>query len=158
LASEWFTSEDGSGNTAVWAAKMEVILTTALASEATFTPLSEPTLDFGPPHYNPPPADSPEPKLRRLGTGPIVGIAVGAVAALALAGGLLFLWRRRQNQHHHAPIPKASPSGEHDALPEFVGNHGTISPPTQMASSNGLFHPQPEVRSPRLETALTPGR
>ncbi|KAH6868693.1 hypothetical protein BKA58DRAFT_199229 [Alternaria rosae] len=152
---DWFTSDYYNDNTAVWALRIEAILTASSSPDATFTPLSEPTLDFGEPKSNPP---DPSQKSSRLGAGPIAGIAVGAVGALALVGGLLFLWRRRQNQHHHAPIPKASPSGEHDALPEFVGKNGTISPPTPMVSSNGLFHPQPEVRSPMLETPLTPRR
>jgi hypothetical protein len=73
---------------------------------------------------------------------------VGVVGALVLVGAFFF-WRRRKQQRYHASIPKASPGGQHDALPEFVGGNGTTAAPAQMtaASSNGLFQPQPEFRA-----------
>jgi LPXTG-motif cell wall-anchored protein len=147
----WITESDGYyAKTAVWALRLEVILATTSASDATVTPFSGPTSTGSFEANSSTPTSSPNRKPR-LGTGPIVGIVVGVVGALLLAGALFFFLRRRQNQHHHTPIPKVSAGGENDALPEYVGGHGTTTAPTQMtaASSNGLFQPQPEVRASR---------
>jgi LPXTG-motif cell wall-anchored protein len=147
----WITeSDEDYPNTAVWAIKLKVILATTSASDATFTPLDQPTSTGSFEANSSTPTSSPNRKSS-LGTGPIVGIVVGVVGALLLAGALFFFLRRRQNRHHHTPIPKVSAGGENDALPEYVGGYGTAVAPAQMtaASSNGLFQPQPEVRASR---------
>ncbi|KAL1795963.1 hypothetical protein ACET3X_006187 [Alternaria dauci] len=131
----------------VWAQRMLVVYPTASASDAIITPLDEPTASPGGSSPQPIPPNKDE---SGLGTGAIVGIVVGVVGALLLVGAFFF-WRRRQQNHRHAPVPKGSPAGEHDALPEFVATNGTRTGPAQMttSTSNGLFQPQPELRSPR---------
>jgi cell wall integrity and stress response component len=133
----------------VWAQRLQVVLATASAGDVTFSQLSEPTSTDGFDGVPNPPTTQKERKTG-LSTGAIVGIVVGVVGALLLVGAFVF-WRRRQRKHHHTPIPKASPVGEHDALPEFVGGNGRNTAPAQMttATSDGLFQPQPELRSPR---------
>ncbi|RYN32119.1 hypothetical protein AA0112_g6197 [Alternaria arborescens] len=135
--------------TIVWAQKILVAYPTTSASDGRVNELSEPTSTDSPEGGSAQPIPQPDGKSG-LGAGAIAGIVVGVVGALLLVGAFFF-WRRRQQKHHHAPIPKASPAGEHDALPEFVATSGTSTGPAQMtaASSNGLFQPQPELRSPR---------
>jgi LPXTG-motif cell wall-anchored protein len=145
----WITSTASADYAIAWAVKMEVVLTTTSPSGPTFTVASGPTASntqTGPPGPVVPPPDGNS----GLGTGAIVGIVVGVVGALLLVGAFFF-WRRRKQQHYHTSIPKASPGGEHDALPEFVGGTGTTTAPAQMttSSSNGLFQPQPEWRASR---------
>ncbi|CAI9631948.1 hypothetical protein GT037_002782 [Alternaria burnsii] len=131
----------------VWAQKILVAYPTTSASDGRVTPLGEPTSTNNPKGGSALPKPDDE---SGLGAGAIAGIVVGVVGALLLVGAFFF-WRRRQQKHHHAPIPKSSPTGEHDALPEFVATSGTSTSPAQMtaANSNGLFQPQPELRSPR---------
>ncbi|KAB2105336.1 hypothetical protein AG0111_0g6512 [Alternaria gaisen] len=133
----------------VWAQRILVAYPTTSASDGRVTPLGEPTSTNNPEGGSAVPIPKPDDESG-LGAGAIAGIVVGVVGALLLVGAFFF-WRRRQQKHHHAPIPKSSPTGEHDALPEFVATSGTSTGPAQMtaANSNGLFQPQPELRSPR---------
>jgi hypothetical protein len=135
----------------VWAQRILVAYPTTSASDGRVTPLGEPTSTNNPEGGSAVPTPKPDDKSG-LGAGAIAGIVVGVVGALLLVGAFFF-WRRRQQKHHHAPIPKSSPTGEHDALPEFVATSGTSTGPAQMtaANSNGLFQPQPELRSPRWD-------
>ncbi|KAH6669720.1 hypothetical protein F5X68DRAFT_265178 [Plectosphaerella plurivora] len=60
-----------------------------------------------------------------LGTGAIVGIAIGAVAGIALLAGLIWFLVRRRNQHQPEPVQQTDPS-----MVQYVGS----PPPGSMAS------------------------